>query len=288
MNDSDLRIRVGHSPDPDDAFMFYALTTGAIETPGRSYEHVLVDIDTLNLEAKKQTYEVSAVSIRSFPDISDSYSLMNCGASMGEGYGPIIVSNRKITVEEARKCEIAVPGNSTSADLVLHLALGHITTIEVPFDEILPGVINGQFDAGVIIHEGQLTWEDEGAHLVVDLGVWWNSETGLPLPLGGNVVRNDLGRDTCNLIAMDIRRSIEYSIANPELALEFAKKWGRGIDERTNEEFVRMYVNDRTLDYGEDGREAVMVFLERGKEIGLVRQDFNPRRMRFIGFDSDE
>ena len=276
-------IRVGHSPDPDDAFMFYALTTGAIETPGRTYEHVLVDIDTLNREARNGTYEVSAVSIRSFPEISDSYSLMNCGASMGEGYGPILVSNRRLSIEEARGCVIAVPGISTSAHLALVLALGEVSTIEVPFDEILPGVIDGIYDAGIIIHEGQLTWKDEGAHLVIDLGQWWGNKTGLPLPLGGNVVRKDLGEEMCNLVANDIKKSIQYSISKPQMALDFAINWGRGIDKRTNEEFVKMYVNDRTVDYGEDGREAVMQFLEMGKSVGLVRQDFDPRGIFFIG-----
>lgn len=288
MSDKSLRIRVGHSPDPDDAFMFYALTTGALETPGRIYEHVLVDIDTLNEEAKKGTYEVSAVSINSYPEVSHSYDLMNCGASMGEGYGPILISKSEMSVEQAKDAVIAIPGLSTSSYLALKLALGEIKTKEVPFDEILPGVISGEYEAGVIIHEGQLTWKDLGVNLVIDLGVWWNTETGLPLPLGGNVVRTDLGRETCEIIAEDIRRSIEYSLSEPEIALEFARKWGRGIDKATNEEFVRMYVNERTIDYGEEGREAVMLFLERGKEIGLVRQDFNPRMIEFIGVLGNE
>ncbi len=288
MNGGDVRIRVGHSPDPDDAFMFYALTTGAIETPGRSYEHVLVDIDTLNQEARNGTYEVSAVSIRSFPDISETYHLMNCGASMGEGYGPILIANRLMSLEDAKSCVIAVPGISTSAHLALQLALGQVSTIVAPFDEILPGVINGEYEAGIIIHEGQLTWKDEGVQLVIDLGKWWSTHTGLPLPLGGNVVRKDLGREMCDLVAKDIRKSIDYAISNPEMALEFAIKWGRGIDDKTNEEFVKMYVNERTVDYGEDGREAVMKFLQMGKEIGLVRQDFDPRGICFIGDEGDE
>ena len=288
MSGKSLTIRVGHSPDPDDAFMFYALTTGALETPGRIYEHVLVDIDTLNEEAKKGTYEVSAVSINSYPEVSQNYDLMNCGASMGEGYGPILISKSKMDVEKAKHVEIAIPGLSTSSYLALKLALGDVKTKEVPFDKILPGVISGEYEAGVIIHEGQLTWKDLGVNLVIDLGVWWNTETGLPLPLGGNVVRTDLGQETCEIIAEDIRRSIEYSLSKPELALEFARKWGRGIDKDTNEAFVRMYVNERTIDYGEEGREAVMLFLEKGKEIGLVRQDFNPRMIEFIGMLGNE
>ena len=276
-------IRVGHSPDPDDAFMFYALTEGLVETRGRRYEHCLVDIDTLNQNAKNGKYEVSAVSIHSFPSISDSYSLMNCGASMGEGYGPMIVSRIPLEIDDIKETTIAIPGLSTSAYLALRLALGDVEVREVPFDEILPGVCSGEFDVGVIIHEGQLTWEEEGAHLVLDLGRWWNEETGFPLPLGGNVVRRDLGEDVCENIAEDVRKSIEYALMHPEMALEFAIKWGRGIDAQTNEEFVRMYVNQRTLDYGDEGREAVRLFLKRGQDIGLIRGDFEVDRMSFIG-----
>jgi 1,4-dihydroxy-6-naphthoate synthase len=283
VSDALPKIRIGHSPDPDDAFMFYALTSGAIDTHGRSYRHTLVDIDTLNSEARNGAYEVSAVSIHSFPEISDSYALMNCGASMGEGYGPIVISRTPMSVADAKQLVIAIPGVSTSSYLALRLAIGDVETIEAPFDEILPGVISGRFDAGVIIHEGQLTWESHGACLVLDLGVWWNETTGLPLPLGGNVVRRDLGMEMCEDISSDVRKSIEYALANPGLALDFAKQWGRGIDDGTNEEFVRMYVNSRTVDYGEDGREAVRMFLRRGQEIGLVRDDFDIKGMEFVG-----
>ncbi len=278
-----MKIRIGHSPDPDDAFMFHALTRGMIETPGRIYEHALVDIDTLNQEAQRGNFEVSAVSIHSYPKISDEYALMNCGASMGEGYGPILISNKEMSIEEAKSTVIAVPGRSTSAYLSLVLALGDVQVKEVAFDKIQPGVLSGEYDAGVIIHEGQLTWSNEGAFMVIDLGVWWNERTGLPLPLGGNVVRKDLGEEMCKEISNDIKKSIEYSLNNPVVALEDSIKWGRGIDEETNEEFVRMYVNDRTIDYGDDGREAVRLFLEEGKEVGLVRDDFEPRSLEFIG-----
>ena len=278
-----LTIRVGHSPDPDDAFMFHALTQGLIDTPGRKYEHVLVDIDTLNQQAQQGSFEVSAVSIHSYPKISKEYALMNCGASMGEGYGPILISNREMTIDDAKSMVIAVPGKSTSSYLSLVLALGDVQVKEVPFDRIQPGVLSGEYDAGVIIHEGQLTWSNEGAFMVINLGVWWNRTTGLPLPLGGNVVRRDLGEENCKEISNDIKKSIEYSLSNPELALQDAIKWGRGIDEDTNEEFVRMYVNDRTIDYGPEGREAVMLFLERGQEVGLVRSNFDARGMEFIG-----
>jgi len=283
MEPNATNIRVGHSPDPDDAFMFYALTEGLVDTKGRNYEHCLVDIDTLNQDAKNGKYEVSAVSIHSFPGISESYSLMNCGASMGEGYGPMIISSKTMDVEEVSSTKIAIPGVSTSAYLALRLALGEVDYEEVPFDKILPGVRSGEFEAGVIIHEGQLTWEEEGCHLVLDLGKWWNEETGLPLPLGGNVVRRDLGDDACREIANDVRMSIEHALENPEMALDFAIKWGRGIDTETNEEFVRMYVNQRTVDYGEEGREAVRLFLKRGQDMGLVREDFQVDSMTFIG-----
>jgi len=280
-----VKIRIGHSPDPDDAFMFHALTRGMIETPGRIYEHALVDIDTLNQEAQRGNFEVSAVSIHSYPKISDEYALMNCGASMGEGYGPILISNKEMSIEEAKSTVIAIPGRSTSAYLSLVLALGDVQVKEVAFDKIQPGVLSGEYDAGVIIHEGQLTWSNEGAFMVIDLGVWWNERTGLPLPLGGNVVRKDLGEEMCKEISNDIKKSIEYSLNNPVMALEDSIKWGRGIDEDTNEEFVRMYVNDRTIDYGDDGREAVRLFLEEGKEVGLVRDDFEPRSLEFIGVE---
>ena len=280
-----LLVRIGHSPDPDDAFMFFGLTSGAIETPGRVYEHSLVDINTLNREALKSTYEVSAVSIRSFPDISEEYALMNCGASMGEGYGPMVISNNPMTEQEASERTIAIPGFSTSAFLALRLALGEVSVVEVPFDEILPGVVCGKYDVGVIIHEGQLTWKDDGVHLLLDLGMWWNQTTGLPLPLGGNVVRKDLGDKVCREITGDVRASIKHGLDNPKKALEFARQWGRGIDESTNKEFVSMYVNERSLDYGHEGREAIRLFLERGQEIGLVREDIGVRDIQFIGYD---
>ena len=244
----EIVYRVGHSPDPDDAFMFHAMTTGAIDTEERKYEHVLLDIETLNQHAMNGDYEVSAVSIHSFPEISDKYHLMNCGASMGEGYGPMIISREEMTIEEAKSKVFAIPGVGTSAYLSLRLALGDVDYRVVPFDEIMPSVKSGEYDVGVIIHEGQLTWKDEGVNLVLDLGIWWNEETGLPLPLGGNVERKDLGLEMCGKITDDVRNSIEHSLSNPEDALKFAKEWGRGIDDDTNEEFVGMYVNKITLD----------------------------------------
>ncbi|MDP6871615.1 MAG: ABC transporter substrate-binding protein [Candidatus Thalassarchaeaceae archaeon] len=283
MGDMVGAFRVGHSPDPDDAFMFHAMTTGAIDTGGRLYEHVLLDIETLNKHAMNGEYEVSAVSIHSFPEISDRYHLMNCGASMGEGYGPMLISNTVMTEEEAMNRKIAIPGLGTSAYLALRLAWGDVDVEVVPFDEILPAVLRGEYDVGLIIHEGQLTWKSEGVFLVLDLGKWWNNKTGLPLPLGGNVVRKDLGIDLCEMLTDDVKNSIEHSLSEPDAALEFAKKWGRGIDDETNEEFVGMYVNERTLDYGDDGRDAIRLFLREGQRIGMVRETLDVDSIKFIG-----
>ncbi len=279
-----MLIRIGHSPDPDDAFMFHAMTNGLIDTGDRSYEHRLLDIETLNQKSMHGEFEVSAVSIHSFPMISHHYELTNCGASMGEGYGPILISNKDSNIHEAAESVIAIPGLGTSAYLALRLALGDVETAVVPFDEIIACIQRGEYDFGVIIHEGQLTWADYGMFKILDLGEWWHDRTeGLPLPLGGNIVRKDLGDDTCLSIADDIRRSIEYALENPDSALQFAKQWGRGIDDDTNRKFVRMYVNPRTIDYGPDGREAVRRFLKEGQEIGLVDTSFNVNSMRFIG-----
>jgi 1,4-dihydroxy-6-naphthoate synthase len=284
MSDGDRLIRVGHSPDPDDAFMFHALTTGLVKTPGFRFEHVLLDIETLNEKAIAGEYEVSAVSIHAYPEISNKYSLMNCGASMGEGYGPMLVSSKVMTLEEACSKPIAIPGQKTSAHLALKMACGNVETVIVPFDEIMPRVQNGEFNSGVIIHEGQLTWESHGMNLLLDLGVWWNERNnGLPLPLGGNVVRKNLGKQLCEDITEWVKQSIEIAISNPDEALEFARQWGRGIDEATNSKFVQMYVNSRTIDFGDDGRESIIKFLTEGQEIGMVKEDFDPSAIEFIG-----
>jgi 1,4-dihydroxy-6-naphthoate synthase len=287
MSTDDVRtIRVGHSPDPDDAFMFHALTTGAFPTPGYRFEHVLLDIETLNQKALHGVYEVSAVSIHAYPEISDRYALMNCGASMGEGYGPMLVTNLDISLDEACSRTIAVPGLKTSAYLALKLACGDVDIAVVPFDEIIPRIQSGEFAAGVIIHEGQLTWKDEGLNLLLDFGVWWNeNNNGWPLPLGGNVVRRDLGVEACARISEWVKMSIEHSIDDPAAALEFAIQWGRGIDEETNSKFVQMYVNERTIDYGEDGRSSIRKFLNDGKNIGMIDPNFNPDCVEFIGAD---
>ena len=277
-------IRIGHSPDPDDAFMFHAMTTGRFDTTPYLYEHALLDIETLNQKALNREFEVSAVSIHALPDVLGDYALMNCGASMGEGYGPRIVTLGEKTLEEVRAGTIAIPGIKTSAHLALRIMVGDLETVVVPFDEIMEEVKAGNVDAGLIIHEGQLTWKDEGLHLVADLGEMWAERTGgLPLPLGGNVVRRDLGADACNIITEHVRLSIAHAIADPEEGLAFAIEWGRGIDEETNEEFVQMYVNDRTIDYGPEGREAVRRFLKEGQKIGMIRGDLDVDALEFIG-----
>lgn len=278
------RIKIGHSPDPDDAFMFHAMTTGKFNTEPYEYEHVLLDIETLNQKALEKEFEVSAVSIHALPDVLDSYALMNCGASMGEGYGPRIVTFGEKTLDQVKQGTIAIPGIKTSAHLALRIMLGDLETIVVPFDEIMDAVKSGHADAGLIIHEGQLTWKDEGLHLVADLGEMWSERTGgLPLPLGGNVVRRDLGKEACEIVTKHVKQSIEYAISNPKEGLSFAIKWGRGIDESTNEEFVQMYVNERTIDYGTEGRKSVRMFLKEGQKIGMIRSDLDVDALEFIG-----
>ena len=279
-----MEIRIGHSPDPDDAFMFHAMTTGAFSTPGLSYVHQLQDIETLNHRAMAGDLEVSAVSIHAFPEISDDYALMNCGASMGEGYGPMIVAKRGITEDDAMAGPIAVPGLKTSAYLGLRMAWGEVEVTVVPFDEIIPRILADEFTSGLIIHEGQLTYGDFDLEVLLDLGIWWGELTGgLPMPLGGNVVRRDLGGELMKQITLDTKRSIEHALKSPAKALEFAKQWGRGIDDSTNERFVGMYVNQRTIDYGEDGRRSVRMFLAEGQKIGLIDADFAVDEIEFIG-----
>jgi len=277
-------VRIGHSPDPDDAFMFHAMTNGKFPTPGYHFVHELQDIETLNHRAMNQELEVSAVSIHAFPDIAEHYCLMNCGASMGEGYGPMIVCKAGVTAEQAKDSKIAVPGLKTSAYLGLRLAWGDVEVEVVPFDEIIPRILDDTYMSGLIIHEGQLTYVDYDLDVLIDIGKWWNSRTdNFPMPLGGNVVRKDLGDKMMQDITQYTKMSIEYAINNPDEALEFAKKWGRGIDDDTNRKFVTMYVNDRTIDYREDGRSSIKQFISEGQSIGLINPNFNVEDMKFIG-----
>ncbi len=264
-------IRVAHSPDSDDAFMFYALAKGLIPTGDLQFEHVLADIETLNQAAFDGTYEVTAVSIHAYAHLDERYALLGSGASMGDGYGPVLVAREARAAERLGELRIAVPGRLTSAALALQLWRPGLGTVILPFDRIMPAVRAGEVDAGLVIHEGQLTWEDEGFAKIIDLGVWWAGQTGgLPLPLGGNVIRRDLGAAVCARVAALLKASIEHALAHREAALDHALAYGRGLDRARADRFVGMYVNQLTVDYGDRGRRAVQVFLEQALAQGLI------------------
>ena len=264
------KIRIAHSPDSDDAFMFYGLATDKIDPGPFEFEHVLKDIETLNQAALQGRYEVSAVSIHGYAYIADRYALLNSGASMGENYGPKIVSKNRLNSENLAGSKVAIPGIRTSAYLALNLCQPECKCVVVPFDQIMDLVSKGGVDAGVIIHEGQLVYREYGLREVMDLGRWWFSETGLPLPLGGNVIRRDLGLPKIHQISELIYKSIHFSLQHREEALNYALQFGEGIDPGQADRFVGMYVNDRTLDYGEEGRKAVRLFLGKGVKSGLI------------------
>lgn len=264
-------IRVAHSPDSDDAFMFYALAEGLIDTGDLEFVHELQDIETLNRRALAGELEVTAVSIHAYAYVADRYALLPHGASMGEGYGPRVVAGDPMQPADLRGRRIAIPGTMTSAYLALRMYMPDFEPVVVPFDEIIDYVAGGSADAGVIIHEGQLTYGDAGLHLITDLGEWWANETGgLPLPLGGNAIRRDLGPDLTRETSRLLRESIAYGLDHREAAIAHARQYGRGLDEGQTDEFVGMYVNERTLDYGEDGRRSVQLFLDRGHDEGLI------------------
>jgi len=263
-------IHLAHSPDSDDAFMFFALATGRIHTGEYDFVHQLDDIETLNKAAEEGQYEVTALSIHAYAYLSDSYALMNCGASMGEGYGPILVAKRGMTIEDLRGRRIAIPGLKTSAYLAMKLLEPDFVPVVMSFDRIDAAVVEGQVDAGLLIHEGQLSFSDEGLQKVVDLGEWWQESTGLPLPLGGNAIRRDVGEESLREVTQLVEQSIRYGLEHREDALNYALEFGRGLDEVKGDRFVSMYVNARTLDYGPDGRKAVQLFLDRGFEAGLL------------------
>lgn len=273
-------LTVGHSPDPDDAFMFYALAHDKIETGDLAFRHELQDIETLNRRCLKGELEISAVSLHAFAHLTDTYALLSSGCSMGDRYGPMVVARKPFKIEELRSLKIAVPGTMTTAFLSLSLLLGKDFSYEViPFDQILDAVANGRVDAGLIIHEGQLTFQNQGLHLVVDLGVWWNDKTGLPLPLGGNVVRKDLGPSIIQNVSRLIRESIHYGLQHRKEALEYALKYGRDLDHALADKFVGMYVNDWTVDYGDRGRQAVKLLLAEGHRAGIIP---NPVNVEFV------
>jgi 1,4-dihydroxy-6-naphthoate synthase len=263
-------IHVAHSPDSDDAFMFYALASGKIDTEGLTYVHQLQDIETLNQRAMRGELEVTAVSIHAYAYLADSYALLPHGASMGDRYGPRLVARSPLSRADIRGKRIAVPGLMTSAYLALRLFESVFEPVVTPFDQIEDAVADGSVDLGLLIHEGQLTFADRGLHLIQDLGEWWFGETGLPLPLGGNVIRKDLGDDLTRKISRHLRDSIAYGLEHRSAALDHSMQYARGLDRSKADAFVGMYVNDWTLDYGEAGRRAVRQFLQRGVEAGII------------------
>ena len=267
-----IRIRVGHSPDPDDAFMFYALAHHKLDTGPYEFAHQLEDIETLNQRALRGELEISAVSIHAYAQLTERYALLPSGASMGDGYGPMVVAKQPFARSEAARKRIAVPGTMTSAFLAYRLWLdgAEPNFVVLPFDRILDAVAAGDVDAGLVIHEGQLTFQNQGLSLVVDLGVWWGQETGLPLPLGGNVVRKDLGPRAMTDLARLLHESIRYGLAHRGPALDYALGYARDMGRDLADRFVGMYVNDWTLDYGPRGRAAIQEFLRRGVAAGLV------------------
>ncbi len=263
-------IAVAHSPDSDDAFMFYGLATHKVRTPGLRFTHTLCDIETLNQKAREGVYDVTAISFHAYPYIQDKYALMACGGSVGEGYGPMIVSPRPFSATDIKGKKIAVPGTLTTAYLALQLFSPGIETEVVPFDQIIPQVLEGKYEAGLIIHEGQLTYDKSGLHRVVDLGKWWQKVTGLPLPLGGNAIRRALGPELMAVVTQALRESIQYALDHREEALAYAMQFARDLDTASADKFVGMYVNERTLDYGSDGREAVRRLLDMGHKAGII------------------
>ena len=304
-------IRVGHSPDPDDAFMFHALANDKIDTGRYQFTHELVDIETLNRRALKGELELTAVSLHGYAYMTDTYAICSCGASIGDNYGPMVVARQPGTVADMRGKTIAVPGTLTTAFLSMQLWLGQaglkavpkgeaqeaaqtsvpqpstlnpqpssVQYVVVPFDEILNVVERGEVDAGLIIHEGQLTYHTQGLTLIEDMGVWWMRETGLPLPLGGNAIRKDLGQQAMEEVTALLKQSIEYGLKHRQEALTYAMQYGRDLDRAKSDKFVGMYVNDWTIDFGPRGREAVALLLQRGYEAGIIP---NPVKLEFIG-----
>ncbi len=267
-------IAVAHSPDSDDAFMFYGLATNKVRVPGLRFSHTLCDIETLNRKAQEGdgVYDVTAISFHAYPYIQDHYALMSCGGSVGEGYGPMIVSPRPFTPTEVKRQKIAVPGKLTTAYLALQLFAPGIEVEVVPFDQIIPQLLEGKHEAGLIIHEGQLTYDKSGLHRIVDLGRWWQKVTGLPLPLGGNAIRRSLGHEMMASVTQALHDSIQYALDHREEALAYAMQFARDLDTPLADKFVGMYVNERTLDYGNDGREAVRRLLDMGHKAGIIPQ----------------
>lgn len=269
-----MKISLAHSPDSDDAFMFYGLAKGKVDTGDLEIAHVLTDIETLNREAMEGKHEVTAISFHAYPHVAEKYALMPCGGSIGDGYGPLLVAREELPAGRIEELEVAVPGTLTSAFLALKLFAPKVRTHVVPFDKILDEVKEGRADVGLVIHEGQLTYGGFALHKVMDLGVWWKEETGLPLPLGGNAVRRDLGQELMARLTGLVRETVRYSLAHRPQALEYAMSFARGMDPKIADRFVGMWVNDMTVDSGERGKRAVQEFLDRGYAAGII-----PRRV---------
>lgn len=271
---NDKIIHVGHSPDPDDAFMFYGLSSGKVKLPGIKIEHMLEDIQSLNIRAMNAELEVTAISAHTYPYVADNYWIMATGASMGEGYGPVIVSKKYRTLRELRGKIVATPGKFTTATLLLKIYAEDIANVDIPFDEIMERVSSGEFDAGLLIHEGQITYHQLGFNKVLDFGELWREETsGLPLPLGLDVVRKDLGEALARQLSQGLKESIQFGYSHQAESIPYALKWGRGINNHLGEQFVKMYVNDLTVDMGETGKKALTTLFHLGFEKGLLPSD---------------
>lgn len=270
-------ITVAHSPDSDDAFMFYGLACEKVNTYGVKVNQVLKDIQSLNVDALTGVYEVSAISFAAYPELESRYALMPCGASMGDNYGPMVVTRKQLTTRDLSSVQIAIPGKKTTAYLALRLLEQNLNVVVMPFDEILEAVRDGKVEAGLIIHEGQLTYAQEGLHKVVDLGQWWHEQTGgLPLPLGGNIVRKDLGEELMKQSTRMLQDSIKYALSHREDALAYALKFARGLKTDQADKFVGMYVNELTVDYGERGRKAVRLLFETAHNKGVIDRLVKP------------
>lgn len=265
-------ISIAHSPDSDDAFMFYGLATNKVRVPGLKFTHTLTDIETLNRKAMEGFYDVSAISFHAYPYVQDKYALMSCGGSVGEQYGPMVVASRPMTLEDLKSVKVAVPGTLTTAYLALKLFYPMMETAVVPFDRIIPEVLAGKYEADLIIHEGQLTYETKGLSRILDLGKWWHELTGLPLPLGGNAIRRELGPELIRVITQALHDSIQYALDHRDAALAYAMQFARDLDTQLADRFVGMYVNERTLDYGPEGKEAVVRLLDMGHRAGIIPQ----------------
>ena len=264
-------VSIAHSPDSDDAFMFYGLATSKIRVPGFRFTHTLCDIETLNRRAQDEAfYDVTAISFHAYPYVQRNYLLMGCGGSVGEGYGPMIVSSRRLAIEDLKHVRIAVPGTLTTAYLALKIFNPEIETVTVPFDQIIPEIRAGKYEAGLIIHEGQLTYTSSGLYRTIDLGIWWRETTGLVLPLGGNAIRRSLGGETHTILSKALRDSIRYALDHRDEALNYAMQFARDLDPAMASRFVSMYVNERTLDYGADGRQAIRTLLDMGHHRGII------------------